>query len=117
MINSNKQKQISRARRHAKIRTRVSGTSERPRLSVFKSNTCLYAQLIDDVSQKTLLSFSTKGMKGKNDIERASVLGRDIADKAKTKNINTIVFDRGGYRYIGKIKALADGAREGGLKF
>lgn len=113
----NIKKQVARARRHAKIRTRISGTQARPRLSVFKSNTCLYAQLIDDDSQKTLLSFSTKTIKGKNDLERAGVLGREIAEMAKAKKIIKIVFDRGGYMYTGKVKALAEGAREGGLKF
>jgi len=117
MKNANKQKQEKRARRHRKIRTRISGTAERPRLSVFKSNVYLYAQLIDDVSAKTLLALSTKGMKGKNDLEKALALGKDLASKAKEKSVTKIVFDRGGYMYTGKIKALAEGARDGGLKF
>jgi large subunit ribosomal protein L18 len=77
----------------------------------------LYAQLIDDTAEKTLFSLSTKGVKGKNDLERAEILGKELAEKAKAKDINAIVFDRGGFRYTGKVKALADGVRNGGLIF
>lgn len=101
-------KQQKRDRRHKKIRAKISGTSERPRLSVFKSNTRLYAQLIDDVEGKTLASASGSD---------ASLVGQNIAKSAKEKKISNVVFDRGGYIYTGKVKLVAEGAREGGLKF
>ena len=117
MHNQSKLKKEKRERRHTRIRAKISGTEDRPRLSVFKSNLFLYAQLIDDVNEKTLLALSTKGIKGKNDLERAHTLGKELASKAKTKKIEKVIFDRGGFIYIGKIKALAEGAREGGLVF
>ncbi len=110
-------KKQKRIRRHAKIRSNISGTKERPRLSVFKSNTGVYAQIIDDSSNSTLLSISTKDVKGKNMVERSKEAGKELAKKALDKKVNEVVFDRGGFIYTGKIKALAEGAREAGLKF
>ena len=103
------------------IRKKVSCTSERPRLAVFRSNKQIYAQLIDDVAGNTLAaaSSSDKLLEGKKatKIEQASAVGNLIADNAKTAGIDTVVFDRGGFLYHGRVKALADSAREGGLKF
>jgi len=113
-----KQKRINRDRRRGKIRSRISGTSDRPRLSVFKSNRGLYIQLIDDSKASTLVSahFSEiKDKKSKKDL--GFELGKKLAEKALAKDIKVVVFDRGGYKYHGRVKALADGAREGGLKF
>lgn len=111
---SSKQK---RDRRHARIRSQISGTAERPRLSVFKSNTALSAQLIDDNSGKTIASATTRGLKGKTGIERSREAGMMIAKKAQALKVTKAVFDRGGFIYTGNVKALADGAREGGLVF
>ncbi len=106
-----------RERRHKRIRARVSGTAERPRLAVFRSNKFIYAQLIDDVAARTLCSASdiksTKGTK----IERATAIGAELAEKAKKQNITTVVFDRGGFRFTGRVKTLADSARAAGLIF
>jgi large subunit ribosomal protein L18 len=117
MINKSILKTIKRERRHKRIRAKVSGTVERPRLSVFKSNKFIYAQIIDDVSMITLASASSEKAKGKTAILRAAETGVLIAKAALAKKIEAVVFDRGGYVYTGKVKALADGAREGGLKF
>ena len=111
-----------RERRHKRIRARVSGTAERPRLAVFKSNKFMYAQLIDDVAGTTLASASDiKAKDGKADkrtkTERAIAIGAEIAEKAKQNNITSIVFDRGGFRFTGRVKALATSAREQGLVF
>lgn len=119
--NKTSEKQRIRYKRKLKIRNDLSGTSERPRLAVFRSNTNIYAQLIDDVKGHTVLSASTrddeiKG-KGADTIEGAKQLGLLVAKKALAKKLNEIVFDRSGYIYHGRIKALADAAREGGLKF
>lgn len=101
-----------------RIRSRVSGTLDKPRLSVYKSNTCMYVQLIDDVENKTLVSSSLRKLKIKqNNIAGALELGKFIADQAMAKGIKSVVFDRSGYLYHGRIKALAEGARERGLKF
>ena len=114
---------IARKRRHRRIRTRISGTAERPRLNVFRSLDHIYAQVIDDVAGKTLASASTvdKGLRsevsGKTKEEQATMVGTAIAERAKAAGISTVLFDRGGYLYHGRIKALADGAREGGLDF
>ncbi len=110
-------KKEKRERRHKKIRSTISGTAKRPRFSVSKTNTSMYLQLIDDVAGKTLVASSTKGVKGATGIERATIAGKDIAKKALAKDIKSVVFDRGGFVYTGKIKAVAEGAREGGLKF
>lgn len=100
------------------IRRKISGTSERPRVSVFKSNKAIYAQLIDDVNGKTLASASTKeiGKEGLN-VEIAKEVGKKLAENAKGAGIETVIFDRAGYKYHGRVKSLAEGAREGGLKF
>lgn len=111
------QKTAQRLRRRLRIRAKVSGTSTRPRLSVFKSNKFVSAQLIDDSSGKTLASASTRDAKAKTALEGAKEVGVEIAKKAKAAKIETVVFDRGGYIYTGKVKAIAEGAREGGLTF
>jgi large subunit ribosomal protein L18 len=98
------------------IRKKVSGTSERPRLAIFRSNKEIYAQVIDDVNGNTLASASSKEAKGTK-TEQASVVGKLIADNAKKAGVETVVFDRGGFLYHGRVKALADSAREAGLKF
>lgn len=106
-----------RERRHRRIRARVSGTAQRPRLAVFKSNKFIYAQLIDDAAGRTLCAASDlKDGKGTK-VERAIAIGADIAEQAKKHNITSIVFDRGGFRFTGRVKALADSAREKGLVF
>jgi len=106
-----------RARRHAKIRHSVSGTAARPRLVVFKSNKHISAQLIDDSKSVTLISSHSRDVKGKTLMEKAALVGADIASKAGAKKIGAVVFDRGGFRYIGCVEALAEGARKGGLTF
>lgn len=110
-------KQISRTRRHNRIRARVSGTAERPRLAVFRSNRFIYAQLINDESGVTVASADSRTSKAKTSGERAGAIGKEIATKASALGIKSVVFDRGGFRYQGAIAALADGAREGGLTF
>lgn len=106
-----------RTRRHKRIRARISGTGEKPRLSVFRSNKALFSQIIDDTKGITLISISTNALKGKNVMEKSGLAGKEIAKLAKNKGIDSVVFDRGGFIYTGKIKAFAEGAREGGLKF
>ena len=114
-------KQVVRFKRKLRIRSRVEGTMERPRLSVFRSNQHLYVQLVDDIKGFTLASASTneEELKGKlsGSVEGAKTLGNLVAKRALAKNISQVVFDRSGYLYHGRIKALADAAREGGLKF
>ncbi len=112
-------KQSRRLRIRRSIRNKITGTSARPRLAVFKSNKAIYAQLIDDESGHTLTSFSSVelGVKNNATLEVSKNVGTKIAEKAKESGIEAVVFDRGGYIYHGKVKALADGAREGGLKF
>ena len=102
-----------------KFGKKISGTPERPRLSVFRSNKSIYAQLIDDVNGKTLIAASTKSVdaEGKPKIEQSKLVGKVLAERALDNDITTVVFDRSGYLYHGRIKALAEGAREGGLKF
>jgi len=109
-------KKESRQKVRYAIRKKVSGTSERPRLAVFRSNKEIYAQLIDDVAGNTLASASSADVKGTK-TEQATVVGKLIADNAKKAGIDTIVFDRGGFLYHGRVKALAESARESGLKF
>lgn len=101
------------------IRRKITGTSNSPRLSVFKSNRAIYAQIIDDTKGHTIVYASSAelGAKSNADLETASKVGETIAEKAKKEGVEQIVFDRGGYRYHGKVKALAEGARKGGLKF
>jgi large subunit ribosomal protein L18 len=108
-----------RERRHRRVRGKVSGTSERPRLAVFRSNRGIFAQLVDDGSGRTLAGASwvaLKGFKGDKSAQ-AKEVGKQVAAAAKKAGIEAVVFDRGGYLYHGRVKALADGAREGGLKF
>jgi large subunit ribosomal protein L18 len=108
----------ARARRHRRIRVSLSGTTQRPRLNVFRSLQHIYAQVIDDTSGTTLVAASTLGAEASGTkTERARSVGKVIAERAREKGINTVVFDRGGYLYHGRIKALADAAREGGLEF
>lgn len=109
-----------RARIHKRIRRKLSGTAERPRLAVYFSNMNVYAQVIDDVAGKTLVSASTKEKGyggGKANVEHATKVGTVLAERAIAKNISEVVFDRAGFIYHGKVKALADAAREKGLKF
>ena len=109
-----------RLHRHKRVRGKVSGTPERPRLNVFRSGTNIYAQLIDDTKGVTLVSASSleKGFEGPgSNCEAAKKVGEAIAQRAKYKGIEAVVFDRGGYLYHGRVKALAEGAREGGLQF
>jgi large subunit ribosomal protein L18 len=109
----------ARARRHRRVRAKIRGTAERPRLTVFRSNRGIEAQLVDDVAGRTLVSFSwlaLKSFKGDKS-EQAEEVGRKLAARAKDAGITTCVFDRGGYLYHGRVKALADGARKGGLRF
>lgn len=113
-------KRILRKKRHRKIRAKVIGTKERPRLSVFRSNKHIYVQLIDDEIGRTLIMAKDTEVKTrtkKTKTEQAFEVGRLIAKKALDKKITKVVFDRGGYKYHGRVKALAEGAREGGLKF
>ena len=115
-------KNAERKRRHVRVRKSVTGTAERPRLSVYRSTNHIYAQLIDDTKGVTLASASTleKSVKaeiaGKTKREAAKVVGKLAAERAKEKGIETVVFDRGGYLYTGRVQSLADGAREAGLK-
>ena len=109
-----------RRKRHARVRGKISGTPERPRLCVFRSESNIYAQIIDDTVGNTLVSASTveKGFEGNGgNVEAAKTVGAEIARRAIAKGIEEVVFDRGGYIYHGRVKALAEGAREGGLKF
>jgi large subunit ribosomal protein L18 len=111
-------RKINRLRRHKRVRVRLSGTAERPRLAVYKSLNHLYVQVIDDVAGRTLASASTVGEKGKDKgMEEAATVGKAIAQKAKAAGVSQVVFDRGGFLYHGRIKALADAAREAGLEF
>lgn len=113
----------ARQRRHLRVRKRVYGTAEKPRLNVFRSLTGIYAQLINDEEGITLVSASTidqelrSDVSGKTKTEQAKKVGETLANRAKDAGIKQVVFDRSGYRYIGRVKALADGAREGGLQF
>lgn len=110
-------KKIKRDRRRKRIRAKVFGTAEKPRFSVFRSNRYISAQLIDDVKGVTLAFATSKGVKAKTSAERSKEVGVEIAKQAKSKKIETVVFDRGGYLYTGSVKVLADSAREAGLKF
>ena len=107
-----------RKKRHARIRNKLNGTSEVPRLNVFRSNSHIFAQIIDDENGTTLVSSSSLSMKLKNgNTENAKLVGKDIAEKAVKAKIKKVVFDRGGYLYHGRVEALADAAREAGLEF
>jgi large subunit ribosomal protein L18 len=118
-----KSRSVARAKRHARVRAQVVGTTQRPRLNVFRSISEIYAQVIDDSAGHTLVSASSvdkelrEKMKGLKKAEQAKLVGQTVAERAKKNGIETVVFDRGGFRYVGRVKALADGAREGGLQF
>ena len=116
---SKKDKNVSRVRRHARVRAKISGTAETPRLCVYRSNKNIEAQLIDDVKGTTLVASSSMSLKLANgsNVEAAQLVGKDIAEKALAKKIKTVVFDRSGYIYHGRVKALAEAAREAGLVF
>ena len=116
-MDKGKIKKEKRTRRHNRIRAKVIGSKEVPRFSVFKSNLAVSVQFIDDDKKITLLSGSTNKISGKTLLEKSKNLGLEIAKEAVKKGIKKVVFDRGGYIYTGKIQALAEGAREGGLKF
>ena len=120
-MDKNKIKREKRARRQTRIRSKISGTFSIPRVSVFKSNYYIYAQLIDDENQKTIVSVSSielkKGKSSLNKTKSAYEVGKTLAEKALGKKLKKVVFDRSGYVYTGRVKALADGAREGGLVF
>lgn len=123
MASKNKSRNAARIRRHVRVRQNISGTPARPRLNVFRSMKEIYAQVIDDIAGNTLVSASTvdqelrEQLKGQKRLDQARLVGIAIAERAKAKGITEVAFDRGGYKYIGRVKALADGAREGGLKF
>jgi large subunit ribosomal protein L18 len=123
MASNQKTRSAARDRRHTRVRQSIFGTPERPRLSVFRSLSGIYAQVIDDVAGNTLASASTidpalrEQVKGLKQAEKARLVGKTLAERALGKGIQVVSFDRGGYKYIGRVKALAEGAREGGLKF
>jgi large subunit ribosomal protein L18 len=116
-------KNTDRKKRHERVRNKVSGTATCPRLCVYRSLNNIYAQIIDDVAGNTLIACSSKEkavaalLEGKNKVEQAKIVGIELAKKATAKGIENVVFDRGGYLYIGRVQGLAEGAREGGLKF
>lgn len=118
-----KQKYTARKRRHIRVRRKLAGTAERPRLNVYRSLSNIYAQIIDDETGRTLVSASTIDTEvaaqivGKNKTEASKIVGQVVAERAKQAGIENVVFDRGGYRYHGRVAALAEGAREAGLKF
>jgi len=120
-MDKSKSKQKHRISRHRRVRAKIFGTAKRPRVSVFKSNKHIFVQLIDDEAGKTILSskvvFAKRSKIKGNKIDKAGEVGKIVAEKAKTAGINAVVFDRGGYKYHGRIKALAEGLRAGGLKF
>jgi large subunit ribosomal protein L18 len=111
-------KRQGRVRRHARVRRRVVGTAERPRLAVFRSNKHIYAQLIDDAAGRTLAAAGSSALPGDGDKKDAAKrAGADLATRAKSAGVTSVVFDRGGYQYHGRVQALAEAAREGGLDF
>lgn len=118
-MNNIKIKRVRRQRRKAGLRKRLIGTAERPRLTVYRSLTHIYAQLINDIDGRTLASASSAqdGMSNGGNVEGATAVGKKLAEAAKTAGITTVAFDRNGFRYHGRVRALADAAREGGLQF
>ena len=118
-MNKNRLKRVRRARRQRGIRKRVTGTPEQPRLTVYRSLKHMYAQLVDDLNGKTITAASTVQAKAESggNVEAAKVVGKDLAEKAKAAGITRVTFDRNGFRYHGRVKALADAARENGLQF
>jgi len=117
MATKTKDKKEKRNRRHKRIRTEIFGTSERPRLSVFKSNTFIYGQVIDDSKGETLVAANTRNLKKEKGKSAAKEAGKLLAKAAIGKKVKSVVFDRGGHIYIGKVREFAEGAREGGLEF
>ena len=122
-MGTSKSRSAARIRRHARVRKSISGTAERPRLNVFRSLSEIYAQIIDDDAGRTIVSASTidkelrEEVHGLKKTEQARLVGEAVAKRAMDKGVQQVVFDRGGYRYIGRVKALADGARKAGLEF
>ena len=112
-----KTREEHRYRRHLRVRKKISGTTERPRLVVYRSLKHIYAQLVDDAAQRTLMTVSSHNVDEGKKIEKSTEVGKRIAEKAKAAGITRVVFDRAGYKYHGRVKAVADGAREGGLEF
>ncbi len=112
-----KTREEHRYRRHLRVRKKISGTPERPRLVVYRSLKHIYAQLVDDVAQRTLMTVSSHGVDEGKKMEKSTEVGKRIAQRAKDAGITRVVFDRAGYKYHGRVKAVADGAREGGLEF
>ncbi|NWF67779.1 MAG: 50S ribosomal protein L18 [Chloroflexi bacterium] len=118
-----KRKAAMRSARHRRVRARVQGTAARPRLNVFRSLANIYAQVIDDSTHRTIVSASTVDaevatqLEGKNKVDAARIVGRIVAERAKNAGITSVVFDRGGYKYHGRVEALAQAAREAGLEF
>jgi large subunit ribosomal protein L18 len=110
-------KNKTRQARHSRVRSKISGTPEVPRLNVYRSNTNIYAQIIDDVNGVTLASASSLELDNGSNVAAATAVGKAVAEKAVAANINKVVFDRGGYLYHGRVKALAEAAREAGLEF
>ena len=114
---------LARKRRHRRVRKKISGTAERPRINVFRSLRHIYAQIIDDDRGRTLVAASTQDpalrdqLAGLDKTAQAKVVGQALAERAQAKSVRQVIFDRGGYKYHGRVKALADGAREGGLEF
>ncbi len=112
-----------RKRRHRRVRAKIAGTSERPRLNIYRSLSHIYAQVVDDEAGLTLASASTLDksladeLSGKKKVQQAAIVGKVVAERSAAAGVSEVVFDRGGYRYHGRVKALADGAREGGLRF
>ncbi len=116
MADTNITKRINRQRRHIRGRAKLAGTAERPRVAVFKSNRWTYAQAVDDVTHKTLASVSDRAAKKGTKAARASELGAKLAEALKAKKIATVVFDKGGFTYHGRVKAIAEGLREAGIR-
>lgn len=120
---ANKSRNDARLKRHIRVRKKIFGTPERPRMNVFRSSTQIYVQIIDDFQGNTLASASSidselrSGMDGLSNMEKAQKVGQAIAERAKNVGISQVVFDRGGYKYIGRVKAMAEAARAGGLEF
>ena len=112
-----KTREEKRQRRHLRVRRKVTGTSERPRLVVYRSLKHITAQLVDDVAQRTLLTVTSRPVAEGKKMEKSAAVGRTLAARAKDAGITRVVFDRSGYKYHGRVKAVADGAREGGLDF
>lgn len=114
--NTHKFKLAARKSRHARVRAKISGTAERPRVVVFKSSQWTYAQAVDDATHKTVASVSDRAAKKGTKTERAAAMGTKLAELLKKASVATVVFDKGGYAYHGRVKAVADGLREGGIR-